>query len=44
MHDCSYQQIADITGLSVGNVGFIMHMAIKKLRELLNRELAPHTI
>ena len=39
-HDCSYQQIADITGLSVGNVGFIMHMAIKKLRELLNRELA----
>jgi hypothetical protein len=24
----------------VGNVGFIMHMAIKKLRELLNRELA----
>jgi RNA polymerase sigma-70 factor (ECF subfamily) len=44
MHDCSYQQIADITGLSIGNVGFIMHMAIKKLRELLNRELAPHTI
>lgn len=41
MHDCSYQQIADITGLSVGNVGFIMHMAIKKLRELLNRELTP---
>ena len=39
-HDCSYQQIADITGLSVGNVGFIMHMAIKKLRELLNRELS----
>ena len=39
-HDCSYQQIADITGLSVGNVGFIMHMAIKKLRVLLNRELA----
>lgn len=42
MHDCSYQQIADITGLSVGNVGFIMHMAIKKLREHLNRELASH--
>jgi RNA polymerase sigma-70 factor (ECF subfamily) len=44
MHDCSYQEIADITGLSVGNVGFIMHMAIKKLRELLNRELhiRPH--
>lgn len=40
MHDCSYQQIADVTGLTVGNVGFIMHVAIKKLRELLNRELA----
>lgn len=44
MHDCSYQQIADVTGLTVGNVGFIMHVAIKKLRELLNRELSsrPH--
>ncbi|SKA78247.1 RNA polymerase sigma-70 factor, ECF subfamily [Prosthecobacter debontii] len=40
MHDCSYQQIADVTGLTVGNVGFIMHVAIKKLRELLNREMA----
>ncbi|MEN3940049.1 sigma-70 family RNA polymerase sigma factor [Prosthecobacter sp. SYSU 5D2] len=40
MHDCSYQQIADVTGLTVGNVGFIMHVAIKKLREHLNRELA----
>lgn len=44
-HDCSYQEIAGITGLSVGNVGFIMHHAIKKLRESLGRELAdqlPH--
>ncbi len=43
-HDCSYQQIAEITGLSVGNVGFIMHMAIKKLRERLQRNLKaePH--
>lgn len=46
MHDCSYQEIADVTGLSVGNVGFIMHMAIKKLRELLHRELntRPHSL
>lgn len=42
MHDCSYQEIAEVTGLSVGNVGFIMHMAIKKLRELLNRDLKPN--
>ena len=40
LHDCSYQEIAGITGLSVGNVGFIMHHAIKKLREHLGRELA----
>ncbi len=44
MHDCSYQQIAEITGLSIGNVGFIMHMAIKKLRELMNRELAVRSV
>jgi RNA polymerase sigma factor (sigma-70 family) len=40
MHDCSYQEIANVTGLSIGNVGFIMHMAIKKLRELMHREFA----
>ncbi len=40
LHDCSYQEIAGITGLSVGNVGFIMHHAIKKLRELLSRDMA----
>lgn len=39
-HDCSYQEIAGITGLSVGNVGFIMHHAIKKLRELMSRDMA----
>ncbi len=40
LHDCSYQEIADITGLTMGNVGFIMHHAIKKLRELLTPEAA----
>lgn len=40
LHDCSYQEIAGITGLSVGNVGFIMHHAIKKLRELMGRDMA----
>lgn len=38
MHDCSYQEIAKVTGLSIGNVGFIMHMAIKKLREMMQRD------
>lgn len=41
IHECSYQEIAEVTGLSLGNVGFIMHMAIKKLRELMQREMAP---
>jgi len=27
----SYREIADITGLSIGNVGFILHGAMKKL-------------
>ena len=31
----SYQEIADATGLSVGNVGFILHGAMKKLSALL---------
>jgi RNA polymerase sigma-70 factor (ECF subfamily) len=41
MHDCSYQEIANVTGLSIGNVGFIMHTAIKKLRDLMRRDFAP---
>ena len=40
LHDCSYQEIAGITGLSVGNVGFIMHHAIKKLRELMSTDIS----
>lgn len=40
LHDCSYQEIAGITGLSVGNVGFIMHHAIKKLRELMSTDVS----
>ncbi len=39
-HDCSYQQIAEITGLTVGNVGFILHNALRKLRTKLEKQLA----
>lgn len=42
LHDCSYQEIADITGLTMGNVGFIMHTGIKKLRQMMERTLAEH--
>ena len=31
----SYKEIAEITGLTVGNVGFILHTAIKKLAAML---------
>ena len=37
-NDMTYQEIADVTGLSVTNVGFLLHTAIKRLRELLPRE------
>jgi RNA polymerase sigma-70 factor (ECF subfamily) len=33
--DLSYKEISDITGLSVTNVGFILHVGLKKLRVLL---------
>lgn len=33
--DLSYKEISDITGLSVTNVGFILHVGLKKLRTLL---------
>lgn len=36
-NDMTYQEIADVTGLSVTNVGFLLHTAIKRLRELLQR-------
>ncbi|NJK91454.1 MAG: sigma-70 family RNA polymerase sigma factor [Blastochloris sp.] len=41
LHDKSYQEIADITGLKTGNVGFILHSSLKKLRrKLAGQEVA----
>jgi RNA polymerase sigma factor (sigma-70 family) len=31
----SYQEIATITGLSTGNIGFLIHTGLKRLRDLL---------
>jgi len=39
-NDLSYREIAEVTRLSVSNVGFLLHTGLKKLRELL-REQAP---
>lgn len=33
--DLTYRQIAAVTGHSIGNVGFMLHTAINKLRETL---------
>lgn len=38
----SYQEIADQTGLSCGNVGFLIHTGLKRLRELLPTDLLDH--
>jgi RNA polymerase sigma-70 factor (ECF subfamily) len=37
-HGRSYKEIAEIMGISVTNVGFILHTAIKKLAKSLNTE------
>jgi RNA polymerase sigma factor (sigma-70 family) len=37
-NDLSYQEIADITQLTVTNVGFILHTGLKKLREIVRSE------
>jgi RNA polymerase sigma-70 factor (ECF subfamily) len=31
----SYRDIAEVTGLTVSNVGYLLHMAVKRLREQL---------
>ena len=38
MHHHSYQEISDITGLSVGNVGFLLNAAMRNLRGKLERD------
>ncbi len=37
--DLSYKEISEITGLSTGNVGFILHVGLKRLRSLLPADL-----
>ncbi len=32
----SYREISEVTGLSVSNVGFLLHMAIKRVREMVS--------
>jgi RNA polymerase sigma factor (sigma-70 family) len=36
--ELSYKEIAQVTGLSVSNVGFILHTAVKRLRAALQQD------
>lgn len=37
-NDLSYREIADVTGLTTSNVGFLIHTGLKRLRQLLSHE------
>jgi RNA polymerase sigma-70 factor (ECF subfamily) len=37
-HFHSYQEISEITGLSIGNVGFILNAAMRNLRDKMERD------
>ena len=37
-NDLSYREIAVMTGLSVSNVGYLIHTGLKRLRQLLSHE------
>ena len=37
----SYQEIHEITGLATGNIGFLIHTGLKRLREILPADLWP---
>ena len=38
-HNLSYREISEITSLSVSNVGFILHTAIRQLRNQMTQEV-----
>lgn len=35
----SYKEISVVTGLSIGNVGFLLHTGLKRMRSLLPEDL-----
>lgn len=42
-HGMSYKQISEVTDLSVTNVGFLLHTALKTLREKLGETADDHS-
>jgi RNA polymerase sigma-70 factor (ECF subfamily) len=43
-HHHSYQEISKITGLSVGNVGFLLNAAMRNLRGKMDRDVQDEKI
>ncbi len=41
-NELSYREISEITGLSVSNVGFLLHRGLGSLREMLHRDTREH--
>lgn len=39
-NDLTYREIAELTGLSVTNVGFLIHTGLRRLRQLLSHKTA----
>ena len=37
----SYQEIQKVTGIKSGNIGFLIHTGLKRLRSLLPEDLNP---
>jgi RNA polymerase sigma factor (sigma-70 family) len=40
-HDMSYKEISSITGLSVSNVGFLIHVGLKTIKQRISTEAPP---
>ena len=40
LHDLSYREISRVTSLTEGNVGFLIHTALKTLRQRLSAQAA----
>jgi RNA polymerase sigma factor (sigma-70 family) len=40
-HEMSYKEISSITGLSVSNVGFLIHVGLKTIRQKISTEAPP---
>jgi RNA polymerase sigma-70 factor (ECF subfamily) len=38
--DLSYKEISEVTGLSVSNVGFLIHTGIKRLRSMMGVDVS----